>query len=323
MLVPGIRLIERPGALHMFDGRRVVSITGDDDGRAAIRTAIGDTTPGDAPGPVSAGAPGAPDAAAVEDARRLLADLRLVVTEPEPATRPATHRRPVAEQIAADFVSASTAGWTPAFRAAERLCLVTVHVIGPPASLVVDSVVASLSATGIRARTLAGPDLIAGLDPDRDIVAAVGADHDPVSVLVAANDACVAAGVPLLPIGGYDGARLHVGPLVIPRQSACLDCMLRRSAANVTYPELYDAVLAAPVAPTPAALRQWAAATASLVLLRWIGDSDVRMPGRLFTLVPDELQVRQAPVYRVPRCRVCAAPDFEPRAAPWEPARDH
>jgi hypothetical protein len=99
--------------------------------------------------------------------------------------------------------------------------------------------------------------------------------------------------------------------------------MLRRTAANVSYTELFDDVASAPSAPTPAALRHWSYAVATLALLRWIGDGDVRIPGRLFTLVPDDVQVRQCVVYRVPRCRVCSAPDFIVRAAPWESARDH
>ena len=329
MLVPGIRLIERPDALHMFDGRRVVSITGDDGSREAILEAIGMRTA--EPGPDAEPCGGDP----LGDARRLLTELRLVPAEPDAPPRAERQAPPTPEETSADYVSAATAGWVPASRATVGLRRITVHVLGSsPASpderagsSAVDSPTAplltSLAATGIRTAKLAGPADIAHLNPARDIVAVVAADDNPSRRLVAANAACVQANVPMLPIGGYDGARMHIGPLVIPRQSACLDCMLRRAAANVTYPDLFDAVLAAPVAPTPGALRQWGASVAAMVLLRWIGDADVRLPGRLFTLVPDELQIRQSIVYRVPRCRVCSAPDFEPRAAPWEPARDH
>jgi bacteriocin biosynthesis cyclodehydratase domain-containing protein len=325
MLVPGIRLIERPGALHMFDGRRVVSIAGEDDSRAAVLAALGMRT--------SAVDDATVEDAAVDDARRLLSALRLIVAEPDASASSQSVRTTSAAGTSADYVSAATAGWVPAAQAAHRLRSTTVHVLGPSAApmdandgaadMPEGALLSSLAATGIHVARLADPELIALLDPARDVVTVVGADDNPSDLLVSANLACVQANIPLLPIGGYDGSRMHVGPLVIPHQSACLDCMTRRAAANVTYPDLFEAVLAAPVAPTPPALRQWAAAVAAMVLLHWIGDMDVRIPGRLFTLVPDELLIRQAVVHRVPRCRVCSAPDFELRAAPWETARDH
>jgi bacteriocin biosynthesis cyclodehydratase domain-containing protein len=340
MLVPGLRLIERPGALHLFDGRRVVSLTGDEPACTALRAAM---TPS---GGIDVDPRPPADAAAVADARQVLAELRLFVSDTDdtfdtdagalatshlhrPDVLSAESDRAAPTAVAADYVSAATAGWVTAGRARQRLRNVTVHVLalGEPGAPRPDQraspLEAALLACGLRVHRLREVDGISRLDPERDIVAAVAPDGDPVHPVVAANDACVAARIPLFPVGAYDGARLHVGPLVVPGQSACLDCMRRRAAANVTFTDVFDAVTAAPSAPTPSALRQWSSSVAALALLRWIGDRDVRIPGRVFTLVPDELQIRQAVAYRVPRCRVCAAPDYVVRAAPWETARDH
>src|SRR3954447_18795234 len=43
MLLPGVRLVERPGALHFFDGRRVVSVRGVEGGPRAPRGGGGAT----------------------------------------------------------------------------------------------------------------------------------------------------------------------------------------------------------------------------------------------------------------------------------------
>lgn len=294
-LLPGVRLVDRPGVLHLFDGRRVVSLKGDERVGAAVRRAVaGRTDPSDQ---------------AARDAQELLQRLQLADGDDGPADI----------SSAAAFASASVAGWVSPAAAERRLAAVRVHVwdeSGP-------DLLAALERAGLRCTPLAGLSGVERLDPQRSVLAVQLPDDRAAERLLAVNRTCLAHGITWLPLGGFDGAVLRVGPLMIPGQSACAECLLRRLAANVEYAELYRDIADAPAAPAPKALRDWSRAMAALVLLRWVADQDAAIPGRLFTLVPDELNVRQASVFRVPRCPVCAAPDHVLAAAPWELARDH
>ncbi|MGH8962518.1 MAG: TOMM precursor leader peptide-binding protein [Jatrophihabitantaceae bacterium] len=296
-----MRLIERPGVLHLFDGRRVVSFRGDDAGRRAIRRAV------DGAG---AALDAGPDVDGVRDAQELL--IRLGLAQPD--------ARPDGDvSDAAAFASAAVAGWVSAREAEQRLAGTDVQVWEGPG----DELRRALSDSGARCAALPGPARIAGLDPARSLVVVAAADEEPMQRLHEVNAACLAHGVSWLPVGGYDGAIVHVGPLMIPGQSACAECLSRRLAANVEYAEAYPDICTAPSAPAPPALRDWAYSIAALIVLRWIANRDARLPGRLFTLVPDELTIREATVYRVPRCTSCAGPDLVNAVAPWDIARDH
>jgi bacteriocin biosynthesis cyclodehydratase domain-containing protein len=321
MLLPGVRLVARPGALHLFDGRRVVTLRGDEHGHRAIRAAIGQ--------PDGADGGTALDSAAVAQARDLLVRLRLGVDEADTV---------IPTPLAAAFASASVAGWVSPREADARLDGVEVHVwdatddaetsrAGTSRSETSRAgtsggLIRALSESGLRCRALTGPEDIRRLDPQRSITAVVTGDERPATQLRAANDACLARGVTWLPVGAYDGAVVHVGPLMVPGQTACADCLLLRLAANVEYADVYGDIADAPAAPTPPALREWAFSIATLVLLRWIATRDVRLPGRLYTVDPDAVEIRQASVFRIPRCASCAAPDFVTAAAPWDIARD-
>jgi bacteriocin biosynthesis cyclodehydratase domain-containing protein len=301
MLLPGVRLVDRPGALHFFDGRRVVSFRGDSAGRNAIRQAVD-------PDAEPAGTGGRSGSAELRDARDLLVRLELGSAEPQPHV-----------PVAAAFASAAVAGRTSGQQADERLSATAIHVWdGPDGSLR-----HTLEASGFATQALNNPAQVGDLDPRRALVAVVASDERPVHRLRAANEACLAAGVAWLPVGAYDGAVLRVGPLMIPGQTACADCLLRRLAANVAYAEVHDDVVEAPAAPTPPALRSWAHSVATLLLVQWIANRDAQIPGRLFSLVPDGMTIRQAHVLRVPRCHTCTSTDFTPAAAPWGVSRDH
>lgn len=295
-LLPGVRLVDRPGVLHFFDGRRVVSLRGDEGARRAVRQALAE--------PFDSG----DDGDAVRDAADLLDRLQLGTSAPGPDV-----------SVPAAFASAAVAGWVSPQLAEQRLADVEVHVWDESGG----SLRAALARCGLRAQALADLAGLRRLDPGRSVVAVQLPGDRPAERLLAANRACLEHGLTWLPLGVYDGAVLRVGPLMIPGQSACADCLLRRLAANVEYADVYRDIADAPAGPTPAAVRDWAHAVAALVLLRWVADQDAVLPGRVFTLVPDELAVRQAHVFRVPRCRVCAAPDSVLAAAPWDLARDH
>jgi bacteriocin biosynthesis cyclodehydratase domain-containing protein len=300
VLMSGVRVIDRPGVLYFVDGRRVVEVHADDRTRAVISAV--------ASGASDEGS----DMTAVTDAAALLE--RLGVVAPSPA-----QDRSAVEACAADFVAASLRGWVGSDDAAARLQDTTVHLLGDCGALH-----AALVASGVRCRALPDAAAVSALDPQRDLVTAVAPHDRPASALAEVNEVCVRRGVTWLPIGGYDGRVSHVGPLIIPQETGCFDCLLRRLAANVEYGHVYrDVVADAALAPAPDALRAWSDAIAVLLLLRWIAGRDPRVPGELYTLAVDDLAIRQARVYRVPGCTTCAAPDFVAAAAPWTVARDH
>ena len=301
MLIPGIRLVDRPGVLYFVDGRRVVALHGDDAIRSTIRRTLSDGGHG--------------SGAHAEEVHALLDRLDVCT---DASGRYARLRGTVADAVA--FASASTAGWTTPAVAADRIGETTVYVWGREES----SFRALLVESGLLAKPLPSLERVSQLDPATSVVAALAGAQTPATSLAEMNAACLAAGIAWLPLGAYDGAVAHVGPLMIPGETACFECLLRRLAANVEYSDVYrDVVADAPSAPTPPGLRGWGNSVASLVLLRWITTRDPRIPGRLFSLEVDELRIEQAKVYRVPRCRACGAPDYVGAAAPWEPTRDH
>jgi bacteriocin biosynthesis cyclodehydratase domain-containing protein len=303
MLLPGVRLVDGPGALHFFDGRRVVSFRGEDEGREALRSAALELG-----GAESEHAVPAVDRDRLRDARELLIRMKL-------AERNGGQQIPVA----AGFASAATAGWVDGAVADKRLAETVVHVWDSPDGLLAGT----LAASGLVTQALPDADAIRDLDPTRSAVAVAALDRQPVERLRAANAACLAATVAWLPVGAYDGAVLRVGPLMIPGQTACAGCLLRRLAANVAYADAFQDVVSAPAAPTPPALRTWAYSLAALNLIQWIAARPSDIPGRLLTLLPDQLSIRSSNVLRVPRCTECCSPDFVPAAAPWGVARDH
>lgn len=312
LLTPGVRLVDRPGALYFVDGRRVVAIQADDHTRRAIRAAID---------PGRDGSP-ALDEAVAADIDDLLERLQLGTAE-RPAADAGGRRQPDRTdqaECAAQFASAAVGGWVAPHDASDRLLSTTVHVHEDESG----SLRALLRASGLTCRALGGPADVARLDPRHDLVAVVATPQQPATALGEMNEACLAGRVPWLPISGYDGALMHVGPLMIPGQTACFECLLRRLAANVEYADVFrDVVADAPPAPTPRALRDWSYSIAALVLLRWVANRDNGLPGRLLTLAVDEFAIRPATVFRVPRCAACSAPDFTTAAAPWGVARDH
>jgi bacteriocin biosynthesis cyclodehydratase domain-containing protein len=220
---------------------------------------------------------------------------------------------------AAAFASAAVAGQTSPRLSAERLRQVLVHVWDSPDG----DLCRALQASGLATSPLTSPEAVRDLDPARALVAVVASEDQPLDRLVRANTTCLRAGVPWIPVGAFDGAVVQVGPLMIPGQTGCADCLMRRLAANVAYAEVFADVTGAPAAPTAVAVRSWSYSIAALVTLLWIATRDPDLPGRLYTLDPQDLSMRQSRVFRVPRCPICMAPDFVTAPAPWSMSRDH
>jgi bacteriocin biosynthesis cyclodehydratase domain-containing protein len=298
-------MIERPGALHFYDGHRVVSLGGDDAVVAALAAIASSQRPAHVD---ELAARIGFDAETTRQLLQLLSSNSVVDAGQGDAraTTPVT----AAAADAADFSRATVGGIITLTQARERLATTTVHVVGTRAADTADR----LGLSGLRALPVDLAVLQNGPGLDREDVVVADADCS-----LQVNELSLRHGFAWLPIGDYDGAVIRVGPLVLPGQTACFHCVLTRLSANVEYPSIYhDVVASAPRAPAPEALSSWAMSVAAICLVRWIGSADPTLPGTLHTLVGADLSVRAGTVYRVPRCSSCAAQDYLPAAAPWE-----
>ena len=120
----------------------------------------------------------------------------------------------------------------------------------------------------------------------------------------------------------YDGRFASVGPLVIPGQTCCYECLLLRRAMNCGYAELLQDVEATPLAVRADAAREsMHAAAASHVALRWLIGRDLTLPGVLFTIETNPaLRIDEHAVLRVPRCPACSSVEVAAPPLPWHAA---
>ena len=140
--------------------------------------------------------------------------------------------------------------------------------------------------------------------------------------LPAWNRAALAAGVPFLVLRPWDGRMASVGPLVLPRQTCCYECVLLRRAANSGYAADFADVEAAPLAAAsdPAVGAIAAALTAQLVV-RWLIGEDLTVPGVLYTIeAHPATRLDEHAVLRVPRCPVCSEVERQAPPLPWHAA---
>ena len=125
-------------------------------------------------------------------------------------------------------------------------------------------------------------------------------------------------GVAWLAVPPYDGRVAPVGPFVVPRETACFQCYELRRAATTDCREELRAIDSdgTPERSAPP-LDAVVASTAALVLLRWLGGSDLVTPGAFYAFelsTPLSLQLHR--VLRVPRCPACS-PAAGAAPLPW------
>jgi bacteriocin biosynthesis cyclodehydratase domain-containing protein len=304
-------MVEQAGVLHFYDGRRLVSIDTDESLRAAIVT-LTHLTDSHAPPPEIC-----TDVDLDPHTLRQLLDTLTSAGLLEQAEAGSASSAQDMPPATVTFASALTSGRVSRAQTQLRLDEATIHVVSPEP----DELCTELASHGLRANA-ASIKTLGQLDPASSIVIAEAGTDGDLGALIAVNHASLDRGFSWLPIGGYDGEVVRVGPFTIPGSTACFACTLSRLAANVEYSEqYYDVVLAVPAAPVAPCVRRWAHAVACLSLLRWITAKDAAIPGTIHTLVPRDLSIRSATVFAVPRCPTCRTRDYLPAAAPWETAR--
>ncbi len=209
---------------------------------------------------------------------------------------------------------ASTFDLSPAL-AADRLAGATVRIVG--SSTAGAEVARLLRASGIGSVARAG--WRRGGRSDLAVVAPATDELDQLDAWNRAANECRRRWLPVLP---YDGRFAAVGPLIVPGESCCYECVLLRRGANVEYFEQFREIERAPLAArAEPAFEALVAALAAHLALRWIAGQDGSLPGVLHTVeARPMLALGEHPVLRVPRCPVCSPVERLGARLPWHEA---
>jgi bacteriocin biosynthesis cyclodehydratase domain-containing protein len=126
-------------------------------------------------------------------------------------------------------------------------------------------------------------------------------------------------GLPWLLVRPFDGLVVTVGPLVVPGESACYECLQLRLASHLEYGRDLDRIETVPTAAGQSGgLTASAAGLAAHLAVSWLGAHDARLPGLLFVLeTQPQIALTSHPVLRVPRCRACSDAGALAAPLPW------
>jgi len=153
-------------------------------------------------------------------------------------------------------------------------------------------------------------------DVDADLAVVAPAAHE-VPLVRSWNEHALERGTTWLQVMPFDGLIAVVGPIFVPRQTACHECYRLRRAANIAaiadreegaYPgsPAFDAILAG---------------LAATIALRRVALDDSRFVGVL--LAVEETACTRHVLYRVPRCPVCSTAAGVALPAPWHALVEH
>jgi bacteriocin biosynthesis cyclodehydratase domain-containing protein len=241
---------------------------------------------------------------AIELAVATLAEHGAVVEGPDAAReiRPAAH--------------AAAAAWGLGPRvAAERLRAATVDVVGSsPAGVEIARLLRLAGVGELRAgswRCRGSADL-----------AVVSPAPDEFDRLPRWNRRALERGRRWLLLRPFDGLAATVGPLVVPGESACYQCLLLRLGANLGLGDDVCDIEAAPASTVAdAPFEALSVALTAHLALRWAVGRDTALPGVLHVVeARPRLSVSEHAVLRVPRCRACSPVARLAAPLPWHSA---
>jgi bacteriocin biosynthesis cyclodehydratase domain-containing protein len=177
-----------------------------------------------------------------------------------------------------------------------------------------------LRASGVAVASRCDWDAAARL-PERAPAAFVVAAPAPEEVprLDRWNAEAVAAGGPVwLQVLPYDGRIAVVGPVIVPGETCCRACFVRRRAAASGYGLEFDALELVPTrAGGGPALDAVVAGVAATTTLRWLVHGDASLPGVFRACERSGLALTEHRVLRVPRCPVCSEVRDLATPLPW------
>lgn len=162
-----------------------------------------------------------------------------------------------------------------------------------------------------------GCDLAAG-----DALDIVAADDYLDPALEARNHEALATGRPWMLVRPV-GREVWIGPLFVPGQTGCWECLAQRLRANREVEAFVQGRQGPPVNRARAALpstRALAADLAATQAMRWLaGDPDAPVVGRILTFDQVSLQTERHDLQRRPQCPACGDPGLL-QASPGRPA---
>ena len=199
--------------------------------------------------------------------------------------------------------------------AAERLGQATVGIVG--SSLAGAAVARLLRAAGVGA-----VERLAWHEDMPVDLAVVAPSPVEVAELADWNRLALHLGLRWLGLRPHDGRGSSVGPLMIPGEACCYECLLRRLAGHLEYGRDLVAIEATPIAASAdAALESVVAGVAAHLALCWIGGRDSTLPGVLYAIESrPRFSVSTHVVLRVPRCSACSPAERSAPRLPWHEA---
>ena len=208
---------------------------------------------------------------------------------------------------------AAAYGVAPAV-AADRIRAATVGVAGESAAA--EQIARLLHAAGV------GEVRRLGWDEHGVDLAVVAPLPAEVSRLREWNRIALEHGLRWLPLAPFDGLVFAIGPVMVPGESCCHECLQLRLAAHVEYGADLALVESEPTAASATAgLEAAAAGLVAHLALCWLGGLDTRLPGVLHVLeTRPELNLGTHAVLRVPRCPACSDADVLAPLLPWHEA---
>ncbi|MFT2712465.1 TOMM precursor leader peptide-binding protein [Clavibacter sp. Sh2126] len=151
-------------------------------------------------------------------------------------------------------------------------------------------------------------------EADADLVIAAGGRR----VLREVGARMHAAGRDWLPIHPFDGRFQLVGPVVVPDEGPCLECVALRWASTTPFAADHAAAAdaVAPIARDPG-LDAIAAGFAARYAARWVFARDWLVASTVLVVEPKVLSAEAHPVFRVARCSTCGPRPYAGVVSPW------
>jgi bacteriocin biosynthesis cyclodehydratase domain-containing protein len=203
---------------------------------------------------------------------------------------------------------------TPA-AAAQRLEAGSVELVGSSAATVEIARLLRLAGVGeVRRGSWRGRGIVD--------LAVVAPGPDELDRLPDWNRRALAQGRRWLLLRPFDGVAATVGPLVVPGESACYQCLLLRLGANFGLgDDVFDIEAAPATAPADAAFEAFVVAVAAHLAWRWVVGRDTTLPGVLHVVsARPSVALGAHAILRVPRCGECSAADRLAPPLPWHAA---